>query len=746
MRAVARNALNLTRDVDREVTGMSETLIGLSTSPVLLARDYAAFYNQAAAVASSIKTPILLRDVSGQQLLNTRRPYGADLPREQMPAVDDAVRAASGPAISDLIVGAVAQKPLFTVAVPVWIDSKLEMFLHLSVEPRRLRPVIDDLFLDYPWMSVIADRHGKVISAAGPPLKVGDTISMPKVSNGPCVSDTVTVDGNRHMRGICRTRYGWYAAVSVPYSYVDDPVHRIWLTFVITGIVALALASTLATWLASRIAQPIQAIAREASALGNGAKIARRPLDLFEANEVQRALSTASHSLVVRNKALAANERRFRSIFEQAAVGFGEISMDGRWRGVNARLCNMLGYTREECLAHTFGTWTHPDDQDDEAAEVAKLVSGEQSNYVLEKRFITKSGKPLWVQVTASLAHGVHDDDYMICVVEDISEQRQQRTEAARLAAVVQSAEQAVLSVDTSGLVETWNSGAMALFGYSKPETDGMSLSVLFADESKMCADELIAKAKSGEATRREALGRRSDGITFDMSVSAAPIFSATGRIETASFIIDNISDQKRWQAQIALLNRELAHRVKNSLAVVQSLANQTARMSPNSEVFQIAFQGRLHALAAASDLLVNTSWNGAELRAIIERQLKPLLADTDQQLKIAGPRVVIPAVLTVPLGLALHELGTNALKYGALSAATGCVQVDWQLQSSDEKSILDLQWRETGGPKVTKPVTTGFGTTLIERGIPGATATRQFLSDGFVCKLRLVLAIRVST
>jgi two-component system CheB/CheR fusion protein len=211
-----------------------------------------------------------------------------------------------------------------------------------------------------------------------------------------------------------------------------------------------------------------------------------------------------------------------------------------------------------------------------------------------------------------------------------------------------------------------------------------------------------------------------------------------------------DIRERKRAEQRDPLLNRELAHRVKNSLAVVQSLANQTLRSSGSLSDFSSTFQGRLQALAAANDLLTQSNWAGSDFKTFVERQLSVLIADRDRRLKASGPAVIIPTSLTVPLGLALHELGTNAIKYGALATDDGTIKVSWTVKQEQGGERLQVEWREVNGarrpqqqqqrPAGVKPPSSGFGTILIDRGIPGAKVKREMNPEGFVCTLDIPL------
>jgi two-component system CheB/CheR fusion protein len=188
------------------------------------------------------------------------------------------------------------------------------------------------------------------------------------------------------------------------------------------------------------------------------------------------------------------------------------------------------------------------------------------------------------------------------------------------------------------------------------------------------------------------------------------------------------------------LLLGELAHRVKNTLSVVQSIAHQTLRSSASADDFIERFGGRLLALGTAHSLLVQSDWHGADLGALARIQLEPYISDNPDRLRIEGEPVLLPADLATPFGLVLHELATNASKYGSLAHSKGTVTVSWSTKLRNDRCILTVIWREKDGPAVKAPGKTGFGSTLIEKGIPDASVAREYRQDGLVCTIEFPL------
>ena len=189
------------------------------------------------------------------------------------------------------------------------------------------------------------------------------------------------------------------------------------------------------------------------------------------------------------------------------------------------------------------------------------------------------------------------------------------------------------------------------------------------------------------------------------------------------------------------LLVEELNHRVKNTLAILQSIAAQTFRSASRPE--RDKFEGRLRALAEAHNLLSTEKWQGSELQDVVGRVLQPYLLNNPERVRMFGPKVPLAPRLAVVLSMILHEIATNAAKYGALSNETGMVSLDWEILEEDGKQKLRLIWTEAGGPPVSAPVQRGFGSRLIERSARdqlGGEATVDFLPRGVVYTVTVAL------
>jgi two-component sensor histidine kinase len=206
---------------------------------------------------------------------------------------------------------------------------------------------------------------------------------------------------------------------------------------------------------------------------------------------------------------------------------------------------------------------------------------------------------------------------------------------------------------------------------------------------------------------------RRKDGTLVDISLTVSPMRNGKGEIVAASKVARDISEKKKAEAQHNLLIAELNHRVKNTLATVISIARQSFT-GPEMREARAAFNGRIRGLAHSHARLAEASWTSVELQSLFEDEFAPY--HHGGNVDVAGPPVALSAKCALTLGLAVHELATNAAKYGALSTATGRVEVHWTIDRNTD--ALTISWQERNGPPVAQPSRTGFGRLLLERAV----------------------------
>lgn len=242
----------------------------------------------------------------------------------------------------------------------------------------------------------------------------------------------------------------------------------------------------------------------------------------------------------------------------------------------------------------------------------------------------------------------------------DISERKVIEEAAQRLAAIVESSDDAIISKDLSGIIRTWNTGAERLFGYVADEVIGKPVLILIPPERHDEEPEILERLGRGERIDHyETVRRRKDGTLVDVSLTVSPVRDKTGNIVGASKIVHDISERKRREAQITLLAREVDHRSKNLLALVQATVHLSNGETP--EAIKASISGRIQALSNAHSLLAQSRWEGAALDRLVKEELAPYLNERDSQAQVCGPDQMLEPDTAQSIAVALHELATKA-------------------------------------------------------------------------------------
>jgi PAS domain S-box-containing protein len=330
----------------------------------------------------------------------------------------------------------------------------------------------------------------------------------------------------------------------------------------------------------------------------------------------------------------------------------------------------------------------------------------------------------------------------VVSMLLDISDRRRDEIEAARLAAIVTSSQDAIVSKTLEGVVISWNEGARRIFGFTSDEMVGQLITKIIPPDLHFEERDILARIRRGERVEHfETVRVAKDGRRVDVSVTISPLRDKWGRIVGASKVGRDVTERKRAEERQQTLVNELNHRVKNTLATVQSLAAQTLRSGGVSDITQREFEDRLLALSKAHDQLTRGNWEHADFSTIVEDVFEPYRGAHSGTLQLQGERVRLNAQTALTLAMILHELATNAAKYGALSQPAGRLSVSWRLTNGSGPARLAIDWREQGGPEVTPPARRGFGSRLLERGITRelrGTARTSFDPAGFRCTMEI--------
>src|SRR5262245_17811251 len=423
----------------------------------------------------------------------------------------------------------------------------------------------------------------------------------------------------------------------------------------------------------------------------------------------------------------------YRVLVERMSEGALTFGSDGDILYVNGRLCELTGYPAER-LVHR---------------DIATLFEGEAPtltpNASLEASLLRNDDTSLPVSVWAGPV-SIGDTTATLVTLTDLSVHRraEQIAAAERFArSVLEQSTNAILVLAPDGRIThaSWMAAELAqespvgcTFSEAFPlEAESGTQNGTLAHFSAESLDTLLAtKPFHGVEVRLQ--GENAGKRTF--LLSAGPLLddakASVGSIVTRT----DVTERKRAEEQLTMLVAELNHRVKNILAIVQSVAAQTVRSSGSLDVFTHAFSGRLRALAIAHDILTQTRWTGIGLKELLTAVLAPHLSAEQERVTMEGPAILLSARATVPLSMALHELTTNAIKYGALSVRGGRIDISWTLT---EDQSAELSWQEHGGPKVEPGTSSGFGTVLINRAITydlDGTTKIDFDPSGVRCTL----------
>jgi PAS domain S-box-containing protein len=572
-------------------------------------------------------------------------------------------------------------------------------------------------------------------------------------------------------------------------------------------------------------------------------------------------------------------EQRYRSLFEQPAVGIIHVSVDNALIEVNQRFCEMLGYERQELLGRSFLEITHPEDREADLAAAKALHDGDATALQREKRYIRKDGLEAWAEVLAFVVKGdARGPEHRVLIVQDISARRRAeeglRESESRLRLAIEAGRMAVWDHDARTEEVRTSPELNRLLGYeddAQLDLNEVRASYYPGDRERL----LAAVSKTIERGERffeaeyrlyrrdgelrwflmraeflqtlEGTPLRTTGVLLDVteqkrteqalrereaelkaaldagelaivdydhvtgSFAPSPRLSTfygypahhnltiadvraryhpddvqsvmeraaaehadptvrnfvwtlrlimpdgsirwvegrgeylrdeTGHVLRSRGVVVDITEQKRWEEHQRLLINELNHRVKNTLTIVQGLAQQTFRRSIDPADARAAFDARLTALSATHNLLTEENWEAASLQEIVETAVRAT-ASSGVQLTWNGPDVKLAPQTAVSFALAVHELCTNAIKYGALSVETGRVHVESNITTRGGEPRLSFRWREIGGPAVVQPTRRGFGTEMIERGLAGqlgGSARVDFRPEGLVCEIEAPL------
>lgn len=444
----------------------------------------------------------------------------------------------------------------------------------------------------------------------------------------------------------------------------------------------------------------------------------------------------------------ADTERRLAATHDAAPVGIGETDADGRFIHVNKAMSAITGYTEDELLALRFSDVSHPEDIGEDLRRYSAQIASEIDSYSIEKRYVRKDGEEIFVQVLSSVVRGEDGEfKYGVRVVQDITDRRRAQEQLAqserRSRELLDGLPAAIYTTDAEGRITFYNQAAVEFSGRT-PVIGSDSWCVTWrlyeTDGTPLAHDDcpMATTLKSGMEVRGAvALAERPDGTRVPFMPFPKLLRDPAGNVIGAINMLVDLSERKRAEDEQRVLIDELNHRVKNTLATVQSIATQTLRSTPDE--FMERFEARLMSLSRAHNLLTRRRWTGVGIGELMDEQLGPYVGDSDR-LDLDGPEITLPPRIGLLFGMLLHELATNAVKYGGFSTEAGRVRLRWAVEENDGlPRRLRLKWVESGGPVTHPPSKRGFGTRLLERSVTkdlGGNLNLRFEATGMRCDM----------
>ncbi|MFZ2031584.1 MAG: PAS domain S-box protein [Vitreimonas sp.] len=467
-----------------------------------------------------------------------------------------------------------------------------------------------------------------------------------------------------------------------------------------------------------------------------------------------RCFTTDISELRAAESARWESESRLAATYEAATVGLAEADEAGRLLRVNDALCRMLGRSRAQLLDMGFLDYTHPDDRADDAAQYARQVKGDIESYVIRKKAVTGDGDVVYLDVfSSSVKDSAGQFRYGVRVLQDVTEaarmEERLKLSEKHMRDLLEALPAAVYTTDADGRITFYNKAAVDMAGRTPQPGDEWCVTwrLYQTDGTPLPHDQCpmaIALRENRPVRGAEAIAERPDGTRVPFIPFPTPLHDANGKLVGAINMLIDISERKRAENRQKVLIDELNHRVKNTLATVQSLAAQTARYTDSNAEFVMRFEARLMALARAHDLLSQRHWEDAPLDILVRDLTEPLAAAAPGRVTIDGPSVSLNPRAALAVAMALNELLTNAAKYGALSSEAGSLALHWRMDDDDGVSRLVMYWRERGGPIVNPPTRRGFGTRLMERCIRTDLEGKfdlDFDPDGVTCVISIPIA-----
>lgn len=693
-------AVNVATDVAREISRDRLVLRSLATNTFLRDRDIEAFGARSRELGRFIGGEIALR-------LEPVATTSLDASAPLVPVGDVTV----APEESMSRDG----RNSFALSLALQRGGQPAGTLTMRIPSSRLSEILNEEAAPDGWSTRINDASGKKVagSANGSAAGATGTGGAAGSGNDALLWRSLDASGRPALvatRAIAGTN--WTASAEVPAKLLTASMQRSVAVLAWLGGLLVLLSFLLALFFGRRLASPIREVTRAAASLPEGSFQGLPLSPVHEANELGRVLTEAARVVQAKTADLRRAHDELANIYDGSPVGIGLFDRNGKALRVNKAFKDLA--LPESGDDVDLSAWLDFRSLLDETTQSLGPLAG--SDLVLDD-----GTRRRVFRASAFRAGCPQDEESAIGVtLEDVTIRRDAETALlesnARIRRLLDANFFGVALV-TDGVLTEANDAFLATLARSRDEVEGiLTLRAITPPDLQVLDDralEEVAETGTCKAFEKDLL--RADGRRVPALVGYARL--GLEPLSVICFALD-LTEQRQRDTQRRYLMRELTHRTKNLLAVVQAMALQTAKGSSTPAEFHERFAARLQGLAGSHDLLVQENWSGASMGDLVRSQLGHYAETIGTQIHLDGPRILLEPDAAQNLGMALHELSTNAAKYGSLSVPEGRVDITWRIvpAEGDHAPRLIVDWRESGGPKVVPPKRKGFGHVVMDR------------------------------
>ncbi|MEJ0028036.1 MAG: PAS domain S-box protein [Rhizomicrobium sp.] len=454
-------------------------------------------------------------------------------------------------------------------------------------------------------------------------------------------------------------------------------------------------------------------------------------------------IAPAGQAIPYAGEAVVSRDRYFRKVLDELPAAIYTTDASGRITYYNRAAASLWGHSPPLGTSEWCGSWKlyWPDGTPLPHGACPMAIAVKERRIVRGMEAIAERPDGTRVPFLPYPTPLFDDAGTLIGAVNmlvEISEFKKAEEIRERLSAIVESSDDAIVGKDLNGIISSWNRAAERVFGYTADEVVGRHISILIPQDRLDEEAVILSKIRRNERVDHyETIRRRKDGSPIELSITVSPIKDSSGRVIGASKIARDISERRRAQEQQELLLGEMKHRTRNFVAVVDAIARQSRpKDAPEAQAVLDMFVGRLRALLSSGEIVVGSASRQASLQQLFEMALQPFVDPNQAQIAMGGPHVEVSETTAGGLALAVHELATNAIKYGALKTAAGRVSLHW---SVDDAGRVAIEWTERGGePIVSVPTRSGFGSRVIKSAVAAeqnGSTSLLFEPEGVCCR-----------